>query len=153
MVEELGKVKNINRKAKEGLPLELCGGGTMNDMPSAYALPLKGEQAACTCKLLGIKLKGEWSGTLEQPMGHSKVAENEGRPSSPAEHADEVSSCMKQHIPNACRVLLKGENARWLEQARGAHRHSSRPTGCNNSMKMATNACQNVRAAQVKLET
>ncbi|KAI6135366.1 hypothetical protein EV401DRAFT_1882006 [Pisolithus croceorrhizus] len=44
MVETPDKVKNVNRKAKENLPSKLCNGSMTNDMPSAHALLLKGEQ-------------------------------------------------------------------------------------------------------------
>ncbi|KAI6118563.1 hypothetical protein EDD16DRAFT_1516364 [Pisolithus croceorrhizus] len=149
MVKELGKVKNVDRKAKEDLPSKLCNGRTTNNVPSAHALPLKGEQAACPSSIIrqektqlrggeeaqwcayeifwityphhnqihpqvsssrgsGLRIQG---GTLEQPTAHNQAAKNKGRLSSPAKHADEVSGCMKQHVPNAHRVLLEGENA------------------------------------------
>ncbi|KAI6099260.1 hypothetical protein EDD16DRAFT_1526924 [Pisolithus croceorrhizus] len=47
MAEILDEVENVNRMAKEDLPLKPCNESTTNDVPSAYALLLEGEQAAC----------------------------------------------------------------------------------------------------------
>ncbi|KAI6115465.1 hypothetical protein EDD16DRAFT_1520640 [Pisolithus croceorrhizus] len=47
IVEKLGKVESIDRKACEDLPMKLCNRSTKNDLPDAQELPLKGEQAMC----------------------------------------------------------------------------------------------------------
>ncbi|KAI6095767.1 hypothetical protein F5141DRAFT_1068083 [Pisolithus sp. B1] len=45
--EMLDEIKNVDRKAKEDLPLKQYDGSTTNDGFSAHALMLEGEQAAC----------------------------------------------------------------------------------------------------------
>ncbi|KAI6097332.1 hypothetical protein EDD16DRAFT_1527638 [Pisolithus croceorrhizus] len=131
MVKMPDKVKNVNRKAEDDLPLKPCDGSTMNDMPSAHALLLKGEQAACMSSIISGSGTTDGQscyakepcltiydagGTLEQLMAHNQVAKNEDRPSSPVKHADQVNGCMKQCVPNAYRVLLEGEKTRCMSR-------------------------------------
>ncbi|KAI6111134.1 hypothetical protein F5141DRAFT_1063491 [Pisolithus sp. B1] len=196
MVEVPDKVENVNKMAHEDLPSKPCDRSTTNDLPSVRELPLEGEQALCTIprnphgikdKLTSSTMNSQSSytkepqptvydpgSTLEQPMAHNWAAENEGRLSSPARHEDEASSCMKQHVPNACRVLLEGENTRctssdkrnlqehtntsralgmcthspsWQEEPTAS---STKSAGLDDNTEMPRNAWQNVSTGQTK---
>ncbi|KAI6101782.1 hypothetical protein F5141DRAFT_1065756 [Pisolithus sp. B1] len=113
--------------------------------------------------------------TLEQPTAHNWAAENEGRLSLPARHEDEASSCTKQHVPNAHRVLLEGENTRCTSSNKRnlqEHMNTSRvlgmcthspsrreePTagstesaGLDNNTEMPRNAWHNVSTGQMNI--
>ncbi|KAI6096860.1 hypothetical protein F5141DRAFT_1067409 [Pisolithus sp. B1] len=51
MVKVLDKVGNVDKMAHKDLPLKLCYRST-SDLPSAHALLLKGEQAACMSSIV-----------------------------------------------------------------------------------------------------
>ncbi|KAI6113856.1 hypothetical protein EDD16DRAFT_1521053 [Pisolithus croceorrhizus] len=196
MVEVPDEVKNVDKMAHEDLPSKPCNRSTTNDLPSVQELLLEGEQALCTSPRNPHGIEDELTSgttnsqssyteeprltvydpgsTLGQPMAHNWAAENKGRLSSPARHEDEASSCMKQHIPNAHRVLLEGENTRCMSSdKRNLQEHmntsgvlgmcthspsgqeeptasSTESAGLDNNTEMPRNAWQNVSTGQTK---
>ncbi|KAI6107690.1 hypothetical protein EV401DRAFT_1891940 [Pisolithus croceorrhizus] len=135
MVEELGKVKNINRKAKEDLPLKPCNRSTMNnfpnmDTPNASSSTTNSQSGYTEELQLTIYDPG---GTLEWPTASCQKAKmDEGELAGcvsnitrksvngksmltmPAGHVNESDSYAKHNIPDMQGVLLEGE---WTKHA------------------------------------
>ncbi|KAI6098771.1 hypothetical protein EDD16DRAFT_1527130 [Pisolithus croceorrhizus] len=110
IVEELGKVKNVNRKAKEDLPTKPCDGSPANDLPSVQELLLEGEQALCMSTSITNSQSGYTEepqltiynpgGTLEWPTASFQKAEmDEGGCRVPLE--GELADCASDHAGSA----------------------------------------------------
>ncbi|KAI6100979.1 hypothetical protein EDD16DRAFT_1526102 [Pisolithus croceorrhizus] len=143
MVEVPDEVENVDKMAHEDLPSKPCDRSTTNDLPTVNLHGIKDELTSGTMNSQSGYTEEprptvyDPGSTLEQPTAHNQEAENEGRLSSPARHEDEASSCTKQHVPNACRVLLEGENTRCMSSNKRnlqEHVNTSRVLGmCTHS--------------------